>query len=230
MYCINCGVKLCDSQTKCPLCNTVVWHPEFNPDAEKLLFPKNKMPPSSSGTKALGGAVIIMFLIPLLVCFLADLMLDGTIEWFGYVAGALFVGYIMFALPLWFKKPNPVIFVPCSFAATALYLLYINFATGGNWFLSFAFPVSLGICLITSTVVTLTHYLKKGRLYIFGGAFASLGTFMLLVEYLLSITFNIKFAGWSFYPLVVLVLFGCLLIYFAINADARETIRRKLFF
>lgn len=152
------------------------------------------------------------------------------IEWFGYVAGALVLSYVAFALPMWFKKPNPVIFVPCNFVATALYLLYINQATGGNWFLRFAFPVVGGLCLITCTVVTLIYYLHRGRLYILGGAFMALGAFMLLIEFLIGITFGLRFVGWSIYPLVVLILFGGLLIYFAINGAAREMMERKLFF
>ena len=230
MYCIKCGVKLADTEKKCPLCNTIVCHPNFKQTAERPLYPSNKMPKNDSGSKALNGAVIILFFIPLLVCFFADLSLDGKIEWFGYVAGALMLSYVAFALPLWFKKPNPVIFVPCNFVAIALYLLYINFATGGSWFLSFAFPVVGGICLITCTVVTLMHYLHRGRLYILGGAFMALGVFMLLVEFLLKVTFGLRFIGWSIYPLVVLLLFGGLLIYIAINNAAREMIERKLFF
>lgn len=230
MYCIKCGVKLADTEKKCPLCNTIVCHPDFKQTAERPLYPSNKMPKNDSGSKALNGAVIILFFIPLLVCFFADLSLDGKIEWFGYVAGALMLSYVAFALPLWFKKPNPVIFVPCNFVAIALYLLYINFATGGCWFLSFAFPAVGGICLITCTVVTLMHYLHRGRLYILGGAFMALGVFMLLVEFLLKVTFGLRFIGWSIYPLVVLLLFGGLLIYIAINNAAREMIERKLFF
>ena len=230
MYCIKCGVKLADTEKKCPLCNTVVCHPDFKQTAQRPLYPSGKLPKSNSGSKVLNGAVIILFLIPLLVCFFADLSLDGKIEWFGYVAGALAVFYVSFALPLWFKKPNPVIFVPCSFVAVALYLLYINWETDGSWFLSFALPVISGICLIVCTVVTLTYYLSKGRLYILGGAFMALGAFMPLIEFLMKITFGLGFIGWSVYPLVVLVLFGGLLIYFAINASAREIMERKLFF
>ena len=230
MYCIKCGVKLADTEKKCPLCNTIVCHPDFKQTAEHPLYPSNKMPKNNSGSQALNGAVIILFFIPLLVCFFADLSLDGKMEWFGYVAGALVVSYVAFALPLWFKKPNPVIFVPCSFAAAALYLLYINLATGGSWFLCFAFPIVGGICLITCTVVTLMYYLHRGRLYILGGAFMALGVFMLLVEFLLKMTFGLRFIGWSIYPLVVLFLFGGLLMYFAINSTAREMIERKLFF
>lgn len=230
MYCIRCGVKLADTEKKCPLCHTVVCHPDFMQTAEQPLYPGDKMPKNNAGTKALNGAVILLFFIPMLVCFFADLSIDGKMEWFAYVAGALAVSYVIFALPLWFEKPNPVIFVPCDFAVIAVYLLYINFATGGNWFLRFALPAVGGICLITCTVVTLMHYLRGGKLYILGAAFMALGAFMLLLEFLMKITFGLPFVGWSVYPLVVLLLFGGLLIYFAINTAAREIMERKLFF
>ena len=230
MYCIKCGVKLADTEKKCPLCNTIVCHPEFQQTAKRPLYPSGKMPKSNSGSKALNGAVIILFFIPLLVCFFADLSLDGKLEWFGYVAGALLISYIAFALPLWFKKPNPIIFVPCDFVVIGFYLLYINLATSGKWFLSFALPVVSGMCLITCTVVTLLYYLRRGRLYILGGAFMALGAFMLLIEFLLGNTFDLPIIGWSIYPLVVLSLFGGMLIYLAINNAAREILERKLFF
>lgn len=230
MYCIKCGVQLADTEKKCPLCNTVVCHPDFTNVAKRPLYPGNKMPKSSSGANALNGAVIILFLIPLFVCFAADRHTDGQLGWFGYVAGALGIAYTAFALPLWFRKPNPVIFVPCNFVAIGLYLLYIDLVTAGNWFLSFAFPVVGGLGLITCTVVTLLYYVRRGRLYIFGGALMALGAFMLLIEYFMEITFDLSVVGWAIYPLVVLVSFGGLLLYLAINSSAREMMERKLFF
>ncbi|MBQ2934052.1 MAG: hypothetical protein IJE02_05535 [Clostridia bacterium] len=230
MYCINCGVKLADTEKKCPLCNTVVYHPDIKQSPSRPLYPENKMPLNASNPKILNGVIIILFFIPMLVCFLSDIQFNKQLDWFGFVAGALLVAYVAFALPLWFKKPNPVIFVPCAFIAAALYVLYINLETGGKWFLSFAFPVIGGVCLIICTVITLFKYLQKGKLYILGGAFIALGAFMLLVEFLMVITFKIGFIGWSVYPLVVLVLIGAALIYLAINASAREMMERKLFF
>ncbi len=230
MYCVKCGVKLEDTEKKCPLCNTIVCHPDFEQRTERELYPSGKLPKSASNSKVLNGAIIILFLIPLIVCLLADLLLDGSMGWYGYVAGALAVAYIAFALPLWFKKPNPVIFVPCDFVAIGFYLLYINLATGGAWFLRFALPITGGLCVIVCTVVTLFYYLRRGRLYILGGAFMALGVFMLLIEFLLGVTFGMPFIGWSIYPLVVLILIGGLLIYFAINSTAREIMERKLFF
>ena len=230
MYCVKCGVKLADTEKKCPLCGTVVYHPEISQPEARPLYPKNKMPEINSGSKALNGVLIILFLIPMIICLIADLHVDGRFEWSGYVIGAVAVAYVILALPLWFRRPNPVIFVPCGFAAVGLYLLYINLAVGGDWFLSFAFPVTGFLGVLTTAVVTLVKYIKKGRLYIFGGAFMALGGFMLLMEYLMSFTFGIGFTGWSVYPLAVMVLFGGLLFYLAINTSAREMMERKLFF
>ena len=37
MYCIQCGVKLADTEKQCPLCGTVVFHPDLpRPEAEPL--------------------------------------------------------------------------------------------------------------------------------------------------------------------------------------------------
>jgi len=230
VYCIKCGVKLADTEKKCPLCDTVVYHPELTQKEERPLYPDGKMPKVSMSRKALNGAVIILFLIPMILCFFADLMLDHALNWFGFVVGALITAYIALALPLWFKDPHPVIFIPCDFAAAALYLLYIDLVTGGGWFLPFALPILTVLCIITCTVVTLLTCLKRGRLYVFGGAFISLGASMLLIEHLLDVAFKVPFRGWCVYPLVVLVLLGGLLIYLAINKTAREVMQRKLFF
>jgi hypothetical protein len=74
------------------------------------------------------------------------------------------------------------------------------------------------------------YYLKKGSLYIFGGAFIALGAMMPLLEFLLYYTFQLnKLVGWSFYPLVSLVLVGGLLIFLAICKPAREVMERKFF-
>ncbi len=58
----------------------------------------------------------------------------------------------------------------------------------------------------------------------------ALGAFMLLIEFLMDITFGLRFFGWSIYPLVVLFLFGALFIYFAIDGATREMIGEKTIF
>ncbi len=230
MYCVKCGVELADTEKKCPLCETEVYHPAVKQGESQKLYPSGRIPERKSKLNVVAIAGVILFVMAMIICFFADIQRNGKIEWFGFVGGALLAGYVIFALPLWFKKPNPVIFIPCDFAVSILYLWYVNFAVGGNWFLSFALPTAGGIALIVCTVITLLRYVKRGKLYILGGAFITLGLFMLLVEYLLEMTFRLSFVGWSIYPLVVLVISGGTMIYLEIDDAAREIMERKLFF
>ena len=230
MYCVKCGVKLADSEKQCPLCQTLVFHPDITREEGEKLYPAARYPSYQVNHRSALVIVTTLFLMPLLISLLCDWRITGEITWSGYVAGALFVTYVSMVLPYWFRHPNPVIFVPCGFAAVGLFLLYINLTTDGNWFLSFAFPVVGGLCLIVTAVVTLLRYLPGGELYVFGGAFAVLGVFMLLVEFLMMITFDLStFIAWSLYPLVALVLLGGMLIFLAISQPAREKMERKFF-
>ena len=171
MYCIHCGVELSDSETVCPLCGTRVFHPDLPRQQGEPPFPPEPSthPEEVNRTGAL-FILTMLAVLPIVICILCDWSLNGTIVWSGFASGGVALLYILAVLPLWFKKPNPVIFVPADFVAIGLYLLYINFATGGHWFLSFAFPVTGAIGVLVTTVVTLLRYLSRGYLYIFGGA------------------------------------------------------------
>lgn len=230
MYCVNCGVKLADTEKTCPLCATAVFHPDIiRPEAEPL-YPENKLPApqvSSRGAQIIATAA---FLLPMLICFQCDLLINRSLTWSGYVIGGLLTAYVIIVLPQWFRRPNPVVFCALDFLTTGLFLLYINFAARGNWFLTFAFPVTLFLGLLCTTVTALLRYVRKGALYIFGGAMIALGVFMPLMEYLLYLTFEpIRFFGWSFYPLSALAVLGGMLIFLALNRRAREKMEKKFF-
>ena len=229
MYCANCGIKLGDSEEKCPLCSTRPGDPISREMTAPRLYPANRYPKVTVKKGALNGTILFLFAIPLFVTLFIDLQMEAGLSWFWYACGALVLGYIIVALPLWFHKPNPVIFVPCDFAAAALYLLLIQQISGGTWFLPFALPVIAGLALPVCAMVTLLRYLRKGRLYIFGGFLLALGGLMLLAEFLMTAAFAASFMGWSLYPLVVLGLLGGLLIFLGINKTAREKMERRFF-
>ena len=230
MYCVKCGVKLADTEKKCPLCDTVAYHPDVEQIDTPPLYPRGREPKMNAQSKAFNGIIILMFLLPMFVCLYADLQRNGTINWFGFAAGGLLVTYVIFALPLWFKKPNPIILMPVNFASVIIYLAYINWALDDKWFVSFALPVTASFGVIVCTVITLTCLLRRGYLYIFGGGFVALGGFIVMLELLLDMTFGVDFIGWSVYSMIALVMIGLGQIYLAINNTAREIMEQKLFF
>ena len=231
MYCVKCGVQLHDCEAECPLCKTaVLYHPDVERTNTSRAYPSGRLPVRN--IRPTGWLIVasVLFILPMMITFICDLRIGGTLTWAGYVIGALVMLYTISVLPFWFRKPNPVIFVPIGFTVTAVYLLYINLATDGDWFISFAFPIVGAIGLIATAVVALTRYVKKGLLYIYGGALIASGGFMLLLEYLLSVTFDMQIYFWSLFPLVVFSLCGLWLIFLALHKPTRETIKRKFFF
>ena len=230
MYCVNCGVKLADSQKVCPLCDTVVFHPDFPRQEGESLYPENTMPVPQVSSRGAQIIATALFLLPMLITFQCDLLINRSVTWSGYVLGALGSLYVWFVLPGWFRKIHPAVVCGADFTAVGLFLLYISLATGGKWFLSFAFPVTGFVGLLATAVVVLMRYVRRGRLYIIGGAFAALGAFMPVMELLLCITFEpLNFYGWSVYPATPLILLGGTLIFLALNKRAREKMEKKFF-
>ncbi len=231
MYCVKCGVELADSEKVCPLCGTRAFHPDMPPQQGQPPYPVDRRPHTEEVSRS--GVLFLLTVLALLsavLFILCDWRINGSIVWSGYASGGVALLYVLVALPLWFRRPNPVIFVPIDFAAIGLYLLYINFATGGHWFLSFAFPVTGAIALLVTAVVTLMRYVPGSALYIFGGGLILTGGLNVLIEFLLHITFGIEgMFVWSIYPLTACVLLGVMLLVVAVCKPLRRSLHRKFF-
>lgn len=231
MYCVKCGAELADSEKKCPLCGTTAFHPDVSRKLADPPYPaERRLRAEDVNRSGVLFVLTVLALLPAVICLLCDWRINNAIVWSGFASGAIVLAYVLIILPLWFRRPNPVIFVPVDFAAIGLYLLYINWATGGHWFLSFALPVTGAIGLLVSTVVALTRYLHAGYLYVFGGGMILGGGLAVLIEFLLNITFHThETLFWSIYPLAAGVILGLMLIVIAICKPLRESLRRKFF-
>lgn len=231
MYCIKCGVELADSEKVCPLCGTRVFHPDLTTGQGEPPYPPDHSPRTEEVSRAgILFVLTVLFLLPAVISVLCDWRLGGGITWSGYVVGGLLLLYTTVVLPLWFKRPNPVIFVPVDFIVTGLYLFYINFATHGHWFLTFALPVTGAAMLLVTAVVALLRYVPSGALYVCGGALLLSGGFAVLVEWLLNVTFRLHDTFlWSFYPLAVCTVLGAMLLVIAVCKPLRRSLHRKFF-
>ena len=231
MFCVKCGVALADSEKVCPLCGTRVFHPDLPQPQDESPYPPD--PRNHSEEVSRSGVLFILTvlaLLPAILFILCDWRINGSIVWSGYASGGVALLYVIVALPLWFRHPNPVIFVPIDFVAIGLYLLYINFATGGHWFLSFAFPVTGAIGLLVSAMVALLRYLPGGHLYVISGALLCAGGLAVLIEFLINYTFRLhETFFWSLYPLTAGVILGGMLLVIAICKPLQRSLHRKFF-
>lgn len=231
MYCVKCGVELADTENVCPLCGTRVYHPDIARPPAEPNYPQGSDTEVKVSFRGVMFAITFAFaavIAQLIICWIS---IPAAGEWVGYAIGGVALLYILVFLPLWFKKPNPVIFVPCDYAAVLLYLLYIDLTVKGGWFLSFAFPIVGANALIVTAIVVLCYYLRRGHLYIFGGALIAHGGWMVLLEFLIGYTFlKDTTLRWSYFPLVGCFMAGMALIIIAISKPLKETLKKKLFF
>ncbi|MBQ7365178.1 MAG: hypothetical protein IJW46_06240, partial [Clostridia bacterium] len=159
-----------------------------------------------------------------------EITLADTVNWSGYVTGATLLSYLFFILPAWFKRSHPIIFVPCDLAASALFVLYINYATDGSWFLTFALPLIGTLTAILSAMTTLLVKLRRGRLYVIGAGLIAIGAWTLLIEWLLHITFSVSHTVyWSLFSMISLFILGMMLIVIAIVKPWKESLRKFFF-
>ena len=230
MYCAKCGVELADTEKSCPLCGTRAYHPDIVREKAYPTYPENNIPKEEFNRA--GGLFILtmLFAIPFILAPICDLSINKSIVWSGYVSLAVLLTYVIIVLPIWFRRPHPIIFTPINFASVGLYLCYINLACDGDWFLSLAFPVTMMFGAFFCTVITLCAALKRGYLYIFGGPSIAFGIITVLTEFFINITFRLRDEFiWSLYPLIVFTLIGAMLLTIAICRPLRDSLHKKFF-
>ena len=225
---MNCGVKLGEGEKKCPLCGLPAYHPNLKRTPGPSLYPQQWTAPEAerSGLRYL---LTVFFLVAVGACLLIDCLLADHVTWSGFVLAGLLTGYVLLVLPLWFSKPNIVVFLALDFVAVGLMLLYIDLAVDGGWYLSLAFPVT-GIygALVTGSV-SIVKYVRRGRFFQLGGICIAFGCSSMLLELFICITFGTRMFVWSLYPVALLSSIGLFWILAGIIRPLGNAIRKRAF-
>ena len=232
MYCIYCGVRLQEGAAECPLCHTPVpsvpapaYLQEAAPYSDR--YPRAE---KQSGKYLVLGLVTVILAAAALGCLIFCLKSTGEVGWSGIAALGMALLWVWCLLPLFFHRWRPMIFLPIDFACLGGYLLYICVSTGGNWFLSFAFPVTMIAAVLTLGGVAMIRYIVQGRLRLMSLLLIAIGLSFMLVEFFQHITFGTPMFVWSLYCVSVICLIGLFLLIASMIPPLRAALRRKFFF
>lgn len=142
-YCVNCGVELDKSATKCVLCNTPIYNPNQTVD-ETAQTPFALTPVKVDAVKKRFVAIIISYimLIPNIVCTFLGLFFTEDKLWFVHVLSASLLCWIVIVFPFITKKIRPYLMWGFDTVATALYVLvfYATGSGGDKWYIGIALP------------------------------------------------------------------------------------------
>ena len=91
-YCVNCGVELDASATKCPLCGTPVYNPKApEPSTQPSPFPKEKGQVEVVKRKDLGVLLTVIVLATAVTCGLLNALVFRNSLWSLAVIGVFLI-------------------------------------------------------------------------------------------------------------------------------------------
>lgn len=95
-----------------------------------------------------GSVISGIFMIPILICLVINLVTGASLDWFLIVLGGMAVAASLIVVPLMIPE-DKLFWTFCAFVLSVLLLLAIcNFSTHGNWFFTAASAVLFGLSVI----------------------------------------------------------------------------------
>ncbi len=233
-YCVQCGVKLADTEKNCPLCGTSVHNPNVEvPPAAKPTYPAQPFSPiairAQRNTVLLITAVVM--LIPVLTTLISDLSISGSVTWSRYVLAGFLMAYAGVFPPFLIRRHPFRFSLLIDTCCVSLVLYAICRWTGGGWFVPFALPVTLTFALLFGLAALIIRHSPWQVLVNSAVIIASIGLFVLLVENMVNEVFYPgRIINWSLYVVIPCAVFSGVLAIINSNKDVKDWLHKKLFF
>lgn len=233
-YCVNCGVRLADSEKVCPLCDTEVHNPKKPwTDPPKRPY-SNRVDTIVERVDRNFGVLLasLFLLIPVIVTVLSDLMTSASISWSAYVVGACAIAFIVILLPMLFKRPRPYLSVALDTFAVLLYLMLIDYFTGGSsWFLTLALPITLFTAALSALVIFVLRLKEYPNLYKASAVLSSAGVLCVALDLILKAHHSLPMLPfWSLFALAPCIVLSVMMIFVERHKTLKDKIRRRLFY
>lgn len=231
-YCVNCGVELDNHEKRCPLCNTLVINPNtYGDDQQEKHIQKEYelINHLDIDFKFMAIIISIILLIPISVSMICNMVAVGKLTWSVFVIGATLLAFIVVLMPAFFKKKNIYVMEIVDAFAIALFLMLVNYQSGGAWFYTLALPLCF-LTLIYVMVYTLAIRRKISALMRTSLFILFAGLYSLAVEILINDFNNLPFyLNWSHYVLIPCAVITIVLIFVDSQKKLKEEIKKRMF-
>lgn len=232
-YCVNCGVELEPSLTKCPLCNT----PVINPSHLKALtktspYPKERGQVDVVKRKDLAILTSIVLTATSLCCLLLNILVFSGSPWSLFIIGACLLLFVLLIPVLVYTRLPIYISLLFDGIATGLYLYMITFNTQSDqWFTGLALPILVLITILVEIFALLLRSFPVSYITTALYFFAEAAVLCVGIELLIRHYFNAPLTLiWSAIVLTVCVVIIVALITVLSRRRLRDAVRRRLHF
>lgn len=232
-YCVHCGVKLADYESRCPLCDTEVIDPKRNKESAEAYY-QDRM--DINGKKINKRFLVILISLALLVPFavvtVIDLLFSLGLTWAFYVFSTELIVWTFIVLPIFFEGKSPYFYLTADLCVSSLYILMLSWLNpSAKWLMALAMPIILSVWVCTFLIFFIRHDKRIGKI-------EKIGWITILISFLpwvidIAVTHyltNSFIPVWAWYASTPLLIFGSVLVLASKNVSMSEWIRRNLFF
>lgn len=233
-YCVNCGVELDKSASKCVLCGCPVVNPYENggavhekPYPDRIILPKT--------TRKRYAALLVTFIlcIPNIICGLTNLFMPKTGVWSLYVILSSFLVWVIVILPFLLRKKNKYVLLGVDTVVVLGYLysvIALNYRNGWTWFLKFALPLVLSLAAIILFMFIWLGRKKRSDISIVIAVLTQISAYCIVTDILLHLFYTIESRVYFSFIVTASCLVLIVMLIFAIrNERFKAWLERKFF-
>lgn len=200
-YCVNCGVKLNQNVSACPLCGVEVINPIDPIDhSAEIKYPHKRDIHESAFERSLWIKIVtIVLAVPVLLSITINTIFGDGLNWSLYVAGSLGLVWVWLISPFIFKQSFMVIWVVIDAVSLLGFLYLIEYLTPSqDWVFPLALPIIAAFTFLFLSLVLLIQRRILQGLQIAAFLFTTLGVFCVILNALINLhTLNIFKLDWS---------------------------------
>ena len=227
MYCYKCGVKLSDSERKCPLCKTKMPYHKLG----------NEKPSYSDKIDDIGKHINFRYIARLLllvlclfgiITFLCNYFINGTITWSIYVLSSIV--YLSTQVSFLYFK-NKIIPAIINLLGLEYLLFTIAYMTNGlSWYLYLVMP---NVFIIWLLIVLCIYFFRKKKRRLTRG----IAVILLLISIILVVTeilvdlykTNVINLKWSLYASLPILIVSLIVFVISFNRRLIEEVKKRIF-
>ena len=233
-YCVNCGVKLEQSLTVCPLCHTPVINPNDlqTTGSSSPAFSEKKGEVELARRKDAGIWLTIVLLASALTCLILNLTTFQGIRWSWPVIGACILLWV-FLCPkmLYTRLPWSVALALDGICIVGYEFFLSRLTRDSGWFMGLALPITLMAGAFFLIYVLLCKLISRSWLAALLYFFIEIGLFNVGIELLIDHFLGHELRlGWSAIVFSVCTSISIALITILSIARLRNTVRKRLHF
>lgn len=227
-FCVNCGVKLKESEKVCPLCNTKVINPNSLEKNDKPVYSVLVDEYNKINHKFVCELITTILVISSFITVFCDLIFTKSLSWSIYVLSSIIYLDSKLSFALFKNKYIPFIIELISTELLLFVIAYLN--NGLHWYIYLVCPIIFVVWLYILICIIVLKSKKYNFLRRFAICFSFISLILVVIESGIDLFKNniINF-NWSVYAVIPIIIISIIIYIISYNNKLLDEIKQRLF-